>query len=74
MATWHQNQGGRLVGLYTPHETMWKIIENPPNDCAAVGLFHNRTAAEINKAGLGKHHPELRGHVHLIPPLTERPQ
>ena len=67
MATWHQTRGG-MLGVYDRHETMWKVLENPPNQGCAIGLYTLESEARANKAGLELHHPHLRGHVHVIPP------
>lgn len=73
MATWHQQKAG-LQGLYVPHETKWKFVSNPPNDCAAVGLYDTKEQAEAYVAGLRKHQGEnYVRHCTIVPPNARQP-
>lgn len=70
MATWHQQRAG-LAGLFTAHESKWKFVSNPPNDCAAVGLYETEQAAQDYMAGLRKHQGEdYVRHCRIIPPAA----
>lgn len=43
MSTWHQRQNS--VKLY--HDTMWTVVEDPPNDCRTLTLFETEATARV---------------------------
>lgn len=47
MATWHQQRAG-LHGLYAAPARGYKVVHNPPNDCAsAITVSRKRVALRL---------------------------
>lgn len=47
MATWHQQRAG-LHGLYAAPTRGYKIVSNPPNDCASsITVMRKRVALKL---------------------------
>ena len=61
MATWHQSRNpAALAALYVPHPTLWRVVINPPGECAAAIEFSRKRKTDAyvrhaKKHGHGRH-------------------
>lgn len=63
MATWHQQRAG-LHGLYDVPKRGYKVVHNPPNDCAsAITVMRKRVALRLAR----------KPYSTLIPAATAKP-
>lgn len=64
MATWHQERGTGLCGLYAPHDTEWKCVSDAHGQPASSMAFRTQEGVDRYTASNG-------GIV--IPPRSARP-
>lgn len=65
MATWHQSKNtAGLRGLWTPHPTEWKVIDDKPGQFAGSISFGDEAAA--------RNYADKRGGI-VLPPMKNPP-